>query len=154
MLMDEIQYEVVTEAPVEAVVDLYRAGGWWQESDHAREVIPRMIRGSFCFMVARSRGQIVAMGRVISDGASDAYLQDIVVLEAFRGRGIGRELIRRLTAFCMSRGIGWIGLVAEPGTTKLYADLGYEPLRGYQAMLHGKEARHVEDVPGSRAQAR
>lgn len=138
-MRDAVDYEVVTSAPVEEIVELYKAGGWWQESPEAREAIPPMIRGSFSFMVARSiDGRIVGMARVISDGYSDAYIQDVVVLDSYRGRGVGRELVRRLAEICLARKIAWIGLVAEPGTQSLYEDLGFGPLVGYQPMLYGK----------------
>lgn len=137
--MKNIEYEAVKAAPVEEIVALYKSAGWWQENPESRDVIPAMIRGSFCFMVARSlEGKIVGMARVLSDGHSDAYIQDVVVLNSFRGRGIGRELVRRLTNFCVDRKIGWIGLVAEPGTHGIYEALGYRPLAGYQPMLYGK----------------
>ncbi len=138
-MREVIDYEAVTSAPIEEIVELYKAAGWWQESPEARATIPSMIRGSFCFMVARSlQGQVVGMARVISDGYSDAYIQDVVVLKSYRGRGVGRELVRRLTQFCVDRKIAWIGLVAEPGTQGLYQELGYGPLVDYQPMLYGK----------------
>jgi len=138
-MREVVDYESVTSAPIEEVVDLYKAAGWWQESHEARAIIPSMIRGSLCFMVARSlEGRIIGMARVISDGYSDAYIQDVVVLESYRGRGVGRELVRRLTQFCVDRKIAWIGLVAEPGTQGLYQELGYGPLVDYQPMLYGK----------------
>jgi ribosomal protein S18 acetylase RimI-like enzyme len=134
-----VEYETVSSAPIEEIVELYKAGDWWQESPESRDAIPGMIKGSLCFMVARSlEGRIVGMARVISDGFSDAYIQDVVVLKSYRGQGIGRELIRRLTQFCVDRKISWIGLIAEPGTQKFYEELGYGPLVGYQPMLHGK----------------
>ncbi len=135
----QIKVEVVTAAPVEEIVDLYRAGGWWKETRENRERIGPAIRGSFCFMVARAHsGKIVGMGRAISDGASDAYIQDVVVLEEYRGHGIGRELIQRLTQHCVERGIEWIGLVAEPGTAGFYERLGYGALKDYEPMLYAK----------------
>ena len=135
----KLEFETVKSAPVEEIVELYQCAGWWQESPEARAVIPAMIRGSYCFMVARSlNGKIVGMARVISDGFSDAYIQDVVILKNFRGQGIGKELVRRLTQLCVTRKIGWIGLVAEPGTQGLYEELGYGPLVGYQPMLYGK----------------
>jgi spermidine synthase len=138
-MREAVDYEAVTSAPVEEIVELYRTAGWWQESPGAREAIPSMIRGSLCFMVARSlEGRIVGMARVISDGFSDAYIQDVVVQKNYRGRGVGSELVRRLTQFCVARKISWIGLVAEPGTQGLYEELGYGPLVGYQPMLYGK----------------
>jgi ribosomal protein S18 acetylase RimI-like enzyme len=138
-MREAVDYEAVTSAPLDEIVELYKAAGWWQESPEARAVIPTMIRGSLCFMVARSiEGRIVGMARVISDGYSDAYIQDVVVLPNYRGRGVGRELVRRLTQFCVARKIAWIGLVAEPGTQGLYEELGFGPLVGYQPMLFGK----------------
>jgi ribosomal protein S18 acetylase RimI-like enzyme len=135
--MSEIRYEVVTELPVEDIVNLYKAGGWWREFPYWREIIPKMIHGSFCFMAACDpNGQVVGMGRAISDGVSDAYIQDVVVLPRCRRRGIGRELVRRLTQYCVDRKIAWIGLIAEPGTEDFYRCLGYHPLKGYQPMLH------------------
>lgn len=134
----EVEYRIVTSAPAEEIVALYQAGGWWQESAENRRRIEPMIRGSFCFMVAHLEdGRAIGMARVISDGASDAYIQDVVVFPEYRGRGIGRELIRRLTAFCRERGIGWIGLVAEPGTVPFYQSLGFTALKDYQPMLYG-----------------
>ncbi|HVN77121.1 MAG TPA: GNAT family N-acetyltransferase [Thermoanaerobaculaceae bacterium] len=134
--MAEIVYEVTASAPTEAVVELYRAGGWWREEPSWRASVPAMIRGSFCFLVARDpAGRIVAMGRVISDGASDAYIQDVVVLPGWRGRGIGREIVRRLAQRCQDAGLSWIGLIAEPGTQAFYEPLGFRALAGYVPML-------------------
>lgn len=138
--MSEVIYEIVDSAPTDAIVALYRAGKWWREDPENRAIIPEMIRGSFCFLVAREpQGRIVGMGRVISDGVSDAYIQDVVVLETYRGRGIGREIIRRLTERCLETRIGWIGLIAEPGTRAFYESLGFHALAGHEPMLHGDE---------------
>ena len=135
-----VTYEAVKTAPVEDVVALYKSAGWWQESPEARKIIPGMILGSFCFMVVRTdEGRTIGMGRVISDGCSDAYIQDVVVLKEYRGSGIGRELILRLTKVCEEQKIGWIGLVAEPGTQEFYEKLGYGPLERYQPMLYGRK---------------
>jgi GNAT superfamily N-acetyltransferase len=138
-MMPEIEYQMVDAAPVESIVELYKAGGWWLENQANRDRIHGMILGSFCFMIARSaEGRIIAMGRVISDGASDAYIQDVVVLPSHRRQGIGGEIIQRLTQHCLQHKIGWIGLVAEPGTAHFYEQLGFRILEGYQAMLFGK----------------
>jgi aralkylamine N-acetyltransferase len=136
-MLNTITFELATSAPTEAIVDLYKAGGWWHEVPGWREVIPAMIRGSFAFLVAREPGgRLVGMGRVISDGVSDSYIQDVVVLRELRGQGVGREIVRRLTERCLEAGITWIGLVAEPGTQDFYQLLGFHPVAGNQLMLH------------------
>lgn len=134
--MTAIAFEIVTDVPVDAVVALYEAGGWWTEEPRSREIIPAMVRGSFCFMVARDGERYIGMGRALSDGVSDAYIQDVVVLKEYRGRGIGAELVRRLAQFCADRGLPWIGLVAEPGTRHFYTSLGFRPLERYEAMRY------------------
>lgn len=135
--MPELVYEIVKSAPTDSIVALYQAGGWWKESAEWRAIIPRMIAGSFCFMVAQEGGRIVGMGRAISDGVSDAYIQDVVVLRTHRGRGIGAELVRRLADHCAGAGISWVGLVAEPGTQPFYERIGFHAFPG-QPMLFGQ----------------
>lgn len=132
---DKIRFSVVRSAPVESIVALYKDAGWWKESRRARKAIPAMIRNSFRFLIAKTAaGEIVGMGRAISDRVSDAYIQDVTVLKAWRGRGIGREIVSRLTSFCRKQGLEWIGLVAEPSTSVFYKGLGFRELRHYVAM--------------------
>jgi GNAT superfamily N-acetyltransferase len=132
-----ISYERIFEAPEEEIVNLYKAGGWWTESPEARAAIPRMLTGSYCVMGARDEsGKLVGMGRVISDGFSDAYIQDVVVLTHLRGKGIGAEIIKRLSRHCVENGITWVGLIAEPGVDAFYERLGFAPMKGYQPMLY------------------
>ena len=71
------------------------------------------------------------MGRVLSDGVSDAYIQDVVVHPDFRGQGIGGEIVRFLVRELEKNGIDWIALVGEPGTEKFYARLGFEEKKGF-----------------------
>lgn len=138
---DAYSIDIVREAPLDEIVELYRAGGWWEESPEWRAIIPAMIKGSFCFVVAKSAaGRAIGMGRAISDGVSDAYIQDVVVLREFRNHGIGRAIVERLVRHCAEQRVGWIGLVAEPGTGDFYASLGFEPLDGYVPLLHRQSA--------------
>ncbi len=112
---------------------LYRDALWWQR-EWDRTFISPMVKGSFLFAGAFWEGRQVGMGRVISDGVSDAYIQDVVVLKAFRGRGIGGKLVSFLLGELRRRGIDWIGLVGEPGTEGFYKKLGFEALSGYVPM--------------------
>jgi GNAT superfamily N-acetyltransferase len=117
------------------IVELYRAGGWWKE-EYNPSGIPLLIKGSFLFAVAVHDGKAVAMGRVISDGVSDGYIQDLVVLPAFRGYGIGKMIVAVLLAECNKRGLLWVGLIAEPGAEQFYLPLGFRRLEGYIPLVH------------------
>ena len=85
-----------------------------------------------------SSGKAVGMGRVISDGVSDAYLQDVAVLPSYRNRGIGQKIVEKLVEICQNAGIEWIGLVGQPGTVSLYHRCGFQEMEGHIAMKYGK----------------
>jgi ribosomal protein S18 acetylase RimI-like enzyme len=129
-----LRYQIVDAWPTDAVVALYESAGWWREGEAGRAAVGPMVAGSFAFLVVTEAERTVGMGRAIADGVSDAYIQDVVVLPTHRGRGIGAEIVTRLTRHCRERGLVWIGLVAEPGTTAFYERLGFREMKGYVPM--------------------
>jgi GNAT superfamily N-acetyltransferase len=133
---DDIAIQLVLSWDVVEIANLYRAGGWWKEEYDQRE-LPRLIRGSFLFAVAvdRKTGHAVGMGRVISDGVSDGYIQDLVVLPEYRKTGIGTQIVSTLVKKCVERGISWIGLIAEPDTEKFYLPFGFHPMEGHVPLI-------------------
>ena len=129
---DDIAIQLVHAWDEAEIANLYRAGGWWKEEYDQKE-LPRLIRGSFLFAVAvdRKTGHAVGMGRVISDGVSDGYIQDLVVLPEYRKTGIGAQIVATLVKKCLEQGISWIGLIAEPDTEKFYLPFGFHPMEGH-----------------------
>ena len=129
---DDITIQLVRDWDDEDIANLYRAGGWWKEEYNPRE-LPRLIRSSFLFVVAvdRKTGHAVGMGRVISDGVSDGYIQDLVVLPEYRKTGIGAQIVSTLVKNCVEQGISWISIIAEPDTEKFYLPLGFHPMEGH-----------------------
>ena len=130
---------MVHDWPKEQIVELYKSGGWWQD-DYDSDGLDALIKGSFAFAIAvdAKTGIAIGMGRAISDGVSDAWLQDIVVLDDYRKRGIGHAIIQKLLDHCVSKGLTWIGLVAEPGTKEFYKPLGFDTLPG-EPMVYKKD---------------
>jgi spermidine synthase len=126
---------ISTASPAEAtgIITIYRAQGWWRRATRAG--LNRLIRGSHCFVVAEKDGVIVGMGRAVSDGVSDAYLQDVAVLAAERGRGTGAGIVKALTRRLKRDGIGWIALIAQDGSAPFYAGLGFRRLKRADPML-------------------
>jgi aralkylamine N-acetyltransferase len=140
--VNQVKVEIVKSWEEGAIVDLYRAGGWWKEDmDPTR--LGELIEGSFLFAVAIdiSTNKTVGMGRVISDGIADAYVQDLVVLEGWKVMGVGKMILSRLLEECTSHKITWIGLIAEPGTESFYRSLGFVPMEGHVPMLFSPETK-------------
>ncbi len=132
---DRIDIQLVKAWEEGPIVELYRSAGWWSDDmDPSR--LQELIRGSFLFAVAVdiSTGKPVGMGRALSDGIADAYIHDVAVLAHWRNRGVGKMVVSALLEGCRSRGISWIGIIAQPGSEKLYRSLGFEPMEGHIPM--------------------
>ncbi len=61
------------------------------------EVLQRAIAGSICFGLYHGDSQ-VGFARVVTDKATFAYLCDVFVLEAHRGRKLGRWMMEAITS--------------------------------------------------------
>ena len=128
--MGEIEIKTVKNADntdIDQLKTLYIDAGWWDEKIDGADpgLVQKIIDGSFCFMAATLNGRIVGMGRSISDGVSDAYIQDVAVLNEFRGRGFGILIMDEIVKFLKSRNIGWIGLISESRSVSFYDKYGF-----------------------------
>ena len=128
--------EFVSSWDEDEIADLYRAGGWWRD-EYRVEEIRHLIRGSFAFAVAveKETGRAIGMGRILSDGVSDAYIQDLVVLPEFRKAGVGAGIVSALVKRCQERGLAWIALIAEPDSEEFYKPLGFLRMEGHIPMI-------------------
>lgn len=121
---------------IERIIALYRQAGWWKNSSDNPELVTRIIHGSHCFMVVSIEEGIIGMGRAISDGASDAYIQDVMVDKSFQGRKIGSSIIRKLVEQLQTDGLKWIGLIAENDSQRFYENLGFKQMKNATPMLN------------------
>jgi len=81
-------------------------GQYWTEG-FSLDCMARAQRGSTVWVVARdpASGRAVASARALSDGARFGYVLDVVVAPGFRGRGLGRALMRLLLDHPAMRGL-------------------------------------------------
>ncbi len=118
--------EKPTTAQIEKITALYKSAGWWTDPGANSDLVTRIVAGSHCFALALVGGDVVGMGRAISDGVSDAYIQDITVDKALRNRGIGLQIVKKIVARLAQDRLGWIGLIAERGTSPFYEKVGFK----------------------------
>jgi len=80
---------------------------------------------------------VVGFVTAITDGVLAAYLPLLEVLPAYRGRGIGRELVARIVAKLDE--LYMVDLVCDPELLPFYESLGFR--RGASAMIRRYERR-------------
>jgi len=90
------------------------------------ELVRKAIENSYCFSAFVEDRQ-VGFARVISDGATFAYLCDVFTLPEFRGRGIGKKLMQTVQAHPELQGLRrWMLMTAD--AHKLYESYGFSVL--------------------------
>ena len=87
---------------------------------------------------AYEKGELVAAGRALSDGADCSYICDVAVLPGYQGSGLGREMVKRLVE--ASRGHKKIILYSVPGKEGFYRKLGFMRLLTAMAIFENQTA--------------
>jgi N-acetylglutamate synthase-like GNAT family acetyltransferase len=107
------------------VIHGFLARSYWA-AGIPRETVARSIENSLCFGVYDNHRQI-GFARVISDFATYAYVADVFILEPYRERGLGKELIASIMAHPDLQGLlRWsLGTRDAQG---LYAQFGFKPV--------------------------
>src|SRR5512142_2033093 len=68
------------------------------------EVMKRSIENSLCFGVYH-QGRQVGFARVVTDYATTAYVGDVFIRESYRGRGLGKRLIKAVVDHAALEGL-------------------------------------------------
>jgi len=114
-------------------IHAYLSRSYWAEGI-PRETVERSIEGSLCFGLFDPDGAQVGFARLITDRATFAYLCDVYVLEAQRGRGLGRWLIDTVAAHPDLAGLRRMVLVTRDAHA-LYAPVGFTPLKAPERFM-------------------
>jgi ribosomal protein S18 acetylase RimI-like enzyme len=67
-------------------------------ADRSPEQVARTIESSVCVFARHADHGLVGFARALTDGVAYSWICDVVVNQDFRGRGIGKELVRRLAS--------------------------------------------------------
>lgn len=94
-MVDILQYTFNDKLPSEQVLHLYDACGWVNYTQNP-ETLMQALENSLCVIAAWDGDRLVGLVRAVGDACTILYIQDILVLPAYRRRGIGSHLIRML----------------------------------------------------------
>jgi len=102
--------------------------GWRRTVTPAEHL--RILENSYAFLCAidDTSGSVVGFITAVSDGVLCAYLPLLEVLSAYRGQGIGTELVRRMLE--KLDGIYMIDLMCDEDVRGFYERLGFISTHG------------------------
>jgi len=93
--MDEIIYTEEKDFKIDEPLNLYNDVGWTVYTNKPEE-LQKALQQSLCVITARCKGELVGLIRVVGDGVTIIFIQDILVLKTFQRKKIGTELMHLL----------------------------------------------------------
>ena len=109
----------------------------------------RMLQGSYAVELALVDDQVIGYLTAISDGVSTAYLPQLEVLEAYRGQGVGSELVCRMLE--RLRHLYAIDLLCDPDVQPFYERLGMRHASGMLLRNYDRQNCAILAAPPTRS---
>ncbi len=100
-----------------------------------REIVARAVANSICAITRDDAGALIGFARAVTDRATFAWVADVMVLPAHRGKGLGRALVRALMEHPELQNMRrW--MLGTKDAHGVYAPLGFEPIGIPERYMH------------------
>jgi len=142
--MQSIDFEISTDPSkldIELIHRYLSEEAYWCKGI-SKEVVMESIRNSLNFGLY-DNGQQIGYARVISDYATIAYLGDVFILPAYRGKGLSKKLMAEVMIHPRLQGLRrWILLTSD--AHGLYKQFGWRPIESPDKWMekHEKQIYH------------
>ena len=119
-----------TSVSIDDVLHLYQAVGWTNYTNQP-QMLEQALSHSLTTYLARDGEEIVGLVRLVGDGFSSVFVQDLIVLPSYQRQGIGSNLMKE--ALADYKDAYQVQLVTEQTekTMNFYRSLGFKILSTY-----------------------
>lgn len=120
-----INYKTGTESIVaDDLEDFFE--GWGNKPDPEKRL--KILQNSNYIITAHDEGRLIGFINAVTDKTLSAYIPLLEVLPAYRGKGIGSELVKRMTNMLSS--FYMIDLCCDDNLSGFYEKLGFKKTAG------------------------
>lgn len=114
-----------------------------------RDIVARALANSLCLGIYAPDGPQVGLVRVITDSTTFAYLCDVYVLEAHRGRGLSKAAMLFLSTHPRLQNLRRQHLVTRDAHG-LYSQFGFTPVGQPELHMEKRDPDIYRRLPGAR----
>lgn len=120
-----------TSVSLDDVLHLYQAVGWTNYTNQP-QMLAQALTHSLVIYLARDGEKIVGLVRLIGDGFSSVFVQDLIVLPTYQRQGIGSTLMKQALADYKDAYQVQLATEESEKTLGFYRSLGFETLSSFQ----------------------
>lgn len=117
-----IRYCTNKKVDFKKLIELFNQVGWDDKTDNINR-LEKMVNNSQIVVTAWNDDEMIGFARCMTDFVFNGQINNVVVDEKYRRKGIGRELIKRILE--SSNQVTYI-LRGDPENTVFYKSLGFE----------------------------
>ena len=115
---------------LEDVLHLYQAVGWTNYTNQP-QMLEQALSHSLATYLARDGEEIVGLVRLVGDGFSSVFVQDLIVLPTYQRQGIGSDLMKEALGDYKNAYQVQLATEQTEKTLGFYRSLGFETLSTY-----------------------
>lgn len=127
---DMINITKETSVSINDVLHLYQAVGWTNYTNQP-QMLEQSLSHSLTTYLARDGEEIVGVVRLIGDGFSSVFVQDLIVLPSYQRQGIGSALMKKALGEFKDAYQVQLATDESEKTLGFYRSLGFETLSTY-----------------------
>lgn len=114
-------YKYNEKVSVKALADLRESVGWSRmEKEYGNPLI-----SSYYHIAVYEDDELIAYIDSVSNGVTDAYIQDLMVRPDHQGKGIGTELMNKMIGYLKEKHICMISVIYEKSLEPFYERFGF-----------------------------
>lgn len=114
-------YKINEPTSAKAIADLRQSVGW----NRMDSVYKNPIMTSFLHIAAYDNDKLIGYVDCISNGITDAYIQDLMVHPNYQGKGIGTELMNQIITLLKEKHIFMISVIYDESLKSFYERFGF-----------------------------
>ena len=115
---------------IDDVLHLYQAVGWTNYTNQP-QMLEQSLAHSLATYLALDGEEIVGVVRLIGDGFSSVFVQDLIVLPSYQRQGIGSSMMKEALADYKDAYQIQLATEQTEKTLDFYRSLGFETLSTY-----------------------
>ena len=127
--------EQLTEAHIDDLLQLYRQASWWGHNRQRVDIERMLAHTSMVIGFQEVDSQrLVAFCRLLSDGVYRATVYDVMVAQAYQGKGLGRRLMEAVVTHPDLQRVEYVDLNCLPEMMAFYGKFDFRPITQVQFM--------------------
>ena len=122
-----------TSVSIDDVLHLYQVVSWTNYTNQP-QMLEQSLTHSLAIYVARDGEKIVGLVRLVGDGFSSVFVQDLIVLPSYQRQGIGSALMKEALGDYKDAYQVQLATEQTEKTVEFYRSLGFETLSTYDCI--------------------